>query len=118
MIHACLKNLMCSDFDLREYRPENPSSFGFFVEMEIGIANEEGTDLFQLHVCTPQWLEDQVREGGPQWIESQLVLSSYNFDELHEFLSRKINSIQGNNWMEIVSKLRLLAHWEFNGYRE
>ncbi|WP_353621951.1 Imm8 family immunity protein [Variovorax saccharolyticus] len=50
------------------------------------------------------------------WAQSRVIIDAFNYDELEEFLRRMINSIEGRDWAEIVSKLRLLARWEFDNY--
>jgi hypothetical protein len=115
-IRAELKSLICSDFDMRVYVPETPDTFAFWVEMEIGPLGQEGSDLFQVLVCTPRWLEKEVHKWGSQWSRGKLVVNSYSFDELKNFLSRTIGSIEGRDWAEVSSKIRLLAEWEFEGY--
>ena len=114
-IRAELKSLMCSDFDMRTYVPETSDTFAFWVEMEIGPVGEESSDLFQVLVCTPRWLEKEVHKWGAQWSRSKLIINSYSFNELESFVSRAIGSIEGRDWKELVSKLRLLADWEFDG---
>ncbi|WP_353621950.1 Imm8 family immunity protein [Variovorax saccharolyticus] len=55
-IRAELKGLMCSNFDLRTYAPEVPDNFGFWLEIEIGQSEKNGSEIFQLFICTPKWL--------------------------------------------------------------
>jgi len=115
-IRAELKSLMCSDFDMRTYVPETRDLFAFWVEMEIGPVGEKSSDLFQVFVCTPKWLDQEVHRWGAQWSHAKLIINSYSFSELESFLSRAVSSVEGRDWAEVASKLRLLADWEFDGY--
>lgn len=115
-IRAELKTVMCSDFDMRIYVPEIGDFFAFWMEMEIGPVGEKSSDLFQVLVCTPRWLEEEVRKWGAQWSRAKLIINSYNFNELEDFVKRAVSSVEGRDWAEVASKLRLLAEWEFDGY--
>lgn len=116
MTRAKLKELMCSDLDLRTYVPENPSVFGFCLEMKIGSDSSSGADLFQVLVCTAKWLEAEVKESGARWHRSIVMVDAYDFHQLVALVEKTINSIEGRDWSEVVAKLRLLADWEFEGY--
>jgi hypothetical protein len=71
-VRAVLKTMLAfgdgasADHSLEGYAPHNPKHFGFNAQILI---SEEGNDLadsFDLVVCSPSWLAEQVAAG--QWV--------------------------------------------------
>lgn len=114
MVRAELKNLMCGEFDLRTYVPDTPDVFGFWVELEIGIRDCLGADLFEIFVCTPKWLERKALARGPAWHRGLVVVLHFDFNELELWIQRMLSGIEGRDWKELSAKLRLIARWEFD----
>ena len=115
-VRAELKELMCSNFDLRTYVPSEPDLFGFWIEVEIGVEGQSGADLFQLFVCSPRWLNREVREKGAMWEYARVVIPAYDYLDLRSFVAKTVGAVGGKDWQEVVAQLRLLARWEFEGY--
>ncbi|MDA7418215.1 Imm8 family immunity protein [Xenophilus arseniciresistens] len=116
MIEVEIKSIIANDFDISSQFPGNPENFGFWIEMEIGQKNAASADLFQLFVCSPAWIQAQLSEDRVWWPHASLVIRHFNYFDFLETMNNKISQVQGDNWEQIVSQLRLLARWEFEGY--
>jgi hypothetical protein len=117
-VRAQLKAIISPDApDLASWQPRDPESFGIFVQALIGPAGQEGSESFQMTVCTSRWFAErgdgQIRTGL-----HHIFVPRYDFPALKEFLERQCRRLEAPTWNEIAQQLRLLGHWEFEGYRE
>lgn len=51
------------DGSLEGYSPPNREDFGFNAMVFIGIEGEEGSDLFDIVVCSPTWMSRELTSG-------------------------------------------------------
>ena len=114
---AKLRRLHSADVDLQSYRPDNPESFGFFIEFFAGPENGEGDDAFGITVCTLPWLKvnrpDEIFFG-----KNYLIVDRYDIVKIESFLSKYCDRCVGDTWIEVASKIGRIAAWEFEDYRE
>lgn len=102
---------------LENYRPEDPENFAVTVDLEIGAdSGEPGADLFQLLVCSPDWLKQQCGTSDPVWGRHILVLERFDFNKLTDAIQRLLPRMDGANWLELAGKISQYAAWEFEDY--
>lgn len=97
--------------------PQDPECFGFLAEAEIGPADSEGAELFQLQVCTPTWFKRWMQGTAVVSGEHTLFMSHYDYRALIAYLERRCRSCEGTTWADVVDKLKTLGGWEFDGSR-
>jgi hypothetical protein len=116
-MRATLKGLEF-DVDPRSL-PANPEEFSFLLRVLIGPADREGADIFDLIVCSPEWLSKKCRTEGFFPGFHHLIVTFEHYDERRpeKYLETWASRQEGGSWEEIVQNLRLLGRWEFEGYR-
>jgi Immunity protein 8 len=99
--------------------PAEPEGFHFLLRLLIGPDNSEGRDVFDLVVCSPEWLSQKCEREGFFPGFHHLIVRPQDYDErrLRRFLENWVSRQEGSTWEEIALQLRLLGSWEFEGYR-
>jgi hypothetical protein len=110
---AELKALHSPDLDLEHDRPSDDSNFGLLVQIMIGPKGEDSSDTFDAIYCTPTWLAEKAKYESPIVGQYYIVASEYNFKSLKHRLENACSTVEGNSWLELVSRLRPIGHWEF-----
>ncbi len=61
-MRAILKDLHSLELEdhLEQYRPDDPANFGTWVRLMIGPEDEPGSESFNLLICTPDWLKEEL----------------------------------------------------------
>ncbi|ANN80479.1 hypothetical protein BAU07_13345 [Bordetella flabilis] len=114
---AEIKRISSPDIDLLSFEPEDDRCFGFLLELEIGTADAEGADIFQLMVCTPQWIEQQYAGEGSIWGRGMLIVFGYDISEIQSIVRSHIGRCTAPTWEELAVKLNRITKWEFEDYR-
>jgi hypothetical protein len=103
-------------FDLEAYRPADPSSFGFLLQVLAGTSGEDGEDSFNVIVCTPRWLEERYRSTDVVLLRHHLLVSRYDWSAIARFITGYVRSCEGETWQEVATKIGRLGHWEFEDH--
>lgn len=117
-MRADLKNMYSIELpvSLKEYRPTDPKHFGISVCLEVGLLGSDATDLFDLFVCTPYWIQEQCAQEGAVWGRHMLLMPVYDCDLILQAVTRRMDACQGRDWYEVANKLAQFAAWEFEDY--
>ncbi|WP_084515563.1 immunity 8 family protein [Burkholderia sp. WSM2230] len=104
--------------DLVCYQPTERDNFGTWIRLSIGAVGQPGTDNFELLVCTPQWLSQELkREAGTRWGRHSLIVIDYDLAVITGQLQRMVQQCAGPDWQSIAVKIARFAAWEFEDYR-
>jgi len=114
-----IKNIFSPDIQesLELYKPEKDDNFGLLLEIDIGIENEEGADIFNIVLCTPKWVEEFYEKNDMLLGLYHIFVFEYNYEKLYKKL-KELMCIEGKDWDEIATKLSYIGHWEFQDYKE
>ena len=104
-MYAKLKEFSSSDVDLKDYWPEDEKNFGFWTCLMIGPENSEGSEIFQLLICTPDWLKSEYVEHQPVWGRHMLIVFEYDLAKIKATIERYVDSCSGSDWQSISLKL-------------
>lgn len=118
MITPKLKNMFSVDFDIDEYRPEIPGCFRCQLWLDIGSEDSKGADMFILTVCSPAWLQRELREKDAIWGRHLLIIPDFDAHLIQEKVESYLKECQGNTWQEVAEKVARFAAWEFEDYQE
>ena len=99
--------------DSEIYTPKN-EDIHFWIDLRIGIKNENGADDFRLLVCTPEWLFQNF--WIPKILRHTLIIRKYDLNEITKIINKYIEKCTGNDWIEIAEKLSRYFQWEFEDY--
>jgi hypothetical protein len=118
-MRAEIKSLSSLEIDdLENYAPPDPDIFRVSMCLVAGPQGEQGEETFDFQVCSPRWLEQDLREGEVVLLRHKLIMKSFDFTKVRRFVERYVRGIEGKDWEEVANKLARLGHWEFEDYRE
>jgi hypothetical protein len=117
-MRAELKELHSPDVhDLATFVPDDPARFGVLIQLIAGPEGEPGEESFDVVVCTPAWLSDQVRAHGPLSGRHHLVVETFDWPVLREYFANLVRGCEGRDWREVATKLSRHGAWEFEDHR-
>lgn len=103
---------------LEAHCPADPEKFGLSIRLEVGLVGSSATDLFDLFVCTPYWIQEQLAQEGPVWGRHILLIPRYDYDLVLQAVTRRMDACQGKDWAEVANKLSRFMAWEFEDYQQ
>jgi hypothetical protein len=104
--------------EMSHYQPADANNFGTWMRLSVGLNGERGTDNFDLFVCTPQWLSEEL-ETDPvaRWGRHFLIVKEYNLAAIADQLDRMVQRCSGDDWHDTALKIARFAAWEFEDYK-
>ncbi|WP_175932830.1 MULTISPECIES: immunity 8 family protein [unclassified Burkholderia] len=102
---------------LINYLPDDVSNFGTWIRAYIGPQGEEGSEAFDIEVCTPEWLKSRCTIEGAMWGRHMLIVGAYDYEAIKAFIERYVATCHGDDWAAIATKLSRMGAWEFEDYR-
>ncbi len=113
---AMLKSIWTIDGgDPSTFAPED-ASFSLRLRLSVGPSDAEGSESFDLLVCSPAWLATQCERDGFVTGRHHFIVNEYRFDFVRETLNKLINQYSGASWSEVGAKVARLGCWEFEDY--
>lgn len=104
--------------DPSEYVSPTPDNDAYSLRMVIGPHNSPGEESFDLTVCTPLWLAEEVHQQGPQIGRHLLVVANLDLPKAMAFLRERVeHRLSGETWHELGEKIARIGYWEFEDYR-
>ncbi len=103
--------------DFNTYRPIDEKSFSFLLTIVVGAKEMPGEELFDIEVCTPQWLMDNHNPGEMVLGKNKLIVFEFDMQRILKQLKKIFGECEGKDWNEIAIKLSRIGHWEFEDYR-
>ena len=113
---AILKELFSLDFDIESFYPDECDNFGFWLRAMIGPSDEDGSESFDIQICTPKWLLKKYSEEEILIGRHMLIVFDYDLDKIKNKIETYCKSCTGNDWQSIAGKISRLGYWEFEDY--
>jgi hypothetical protein len=104
--------------NIRTWEPDNPGEIAEIVTLDIGDKTTPGTNSFAIRVATPAGLSKLPAEHGILATRPLLIMQSYNYGDLWDWLERTVAKCEADTWNASVGELRRYFDWEYDGYRE
>jgi hypothetical protein len=114
---AELKELVCLDFDLNSYWPDDEDNFGFILRAMIGPDNGESAEAFDIQVCTFEWLKENYKLEKVFFAYQMVIVTEYDIEDIKTKIEDFCKSCVGDDWQAIAYKLNLIGGWEFENYQ-
>lgn len=113
---AILKSIWVdsADFDFDSYKPNELNKFSLWLQLKIGFDSVDESDNFQLHVCTPDWIKENI--PNHQWGRHMLIIQLYNRECIKAEIEHLINLCSCSSWSETSQKLSRFFAWEYEDY--
>jgi Immunity protein 8 len=112
-----LKSIDFGAEDLNAYVPEIPNNFCSWLTLSIGPEGVEGSNLFQVGVCTVTWLAHQLSIKNACTLRHMIVVESFDFELIKKTINEIIEKAERSSWEESVSILCRYFAWEFEDYQ-
>jgi len=118
---AIVKNIdLGSHVGFDEYCPEEEECFGLWITVHVGPDDEEGAHLYQILVCTPDWITKKYRHEhrhtGAVWGRHMLIVFRYDPDHIRREIERYVEGCTGKDFWEVAQKVARIGAWEFEDY--
>lgn len=116
---AEIKSIFSLDIesDLKNYQPDRSDNFAFNLRMIISPKGMVGEESFDLMVCTPDWLKDNINKTEILFGRHYLIVFQYDYDAIYKKLTEYVNNIEASNWDEIGTLIGRIGYWEFEDYK-
>jgi hypothetical protein len=109
------KRISSPDVEVDIWEPESRDDVYVLLEVEIGVAGEDGADIFQLMIATPEGLRRHA--GGEVIAERALVVvSDFSWAQVRKTLGAIVDRCAANDWSESVLRLQRYFSWEYEDY--
>jgi len=103
--------------DLASWRPET-ESFQVFIQLLIGTKGERGEEAFNLLVCSPSWLAEEVRKVGVVDGRHMFVVDTWNWPVISRYFRRRVTNVEAEDWDSLALILGRIGMWEYEDYKE
>ena len=118
-----LKGISVGGDSLIENQPENPNFFSLYITLSVGHENMGGSSLYELHVCSIEWLDYAIKytENRTFWGRNSLIIERFDEDVIVKVVNEKLNEISeycGKNKNSPEETFSRYAYWEFEDFNE
>jgi len=104
--------------ELESITPIEPTYAGQWIRVMAGPDDGPGEENFDLLVCTPAWLADEVSNHVAIVRRHHLIVEEWNATRVREVVTDLFTREEGKDWDELGLRLSRLGHWEFEDYQE
>lgn len=115
-MNAVVKKIFSTDVNIDSYHPNQSNTFGIWLRIIVSPKDEDGEEIFDVFVCTPEWIKSNTRDSNHRWCRHMLIVFYYNIDVIKSIIQEKIENINANNWNELALKISRYFFWEFEDY--
>jgi hypothetical protein len=98
------------------YKPANPDNFGFLIQLFIGPKDGDGSESFDIIICTPQWLSERYNKQDIIMGRHHLIVFEYNYERIIQRINKYLQHCKGETWQQVAEKVARLGLWEFEDY--
>lgn len=98
--------------DLGSHLPVDPKRFVVLVQLMVGPAGD-GEESFDLVVCTPAWLSEQLEKNVAVDLRHHLLVASWDWEPILQHIESALAEIDEPTWPEVAAVVGRLGRWEF-----
>lgn len=116
-MHGLLKSIWTIDGeDASQVIPDDAKCFSIWLRLHVGPSNGEGSESFDVNVCSPCWRAGQCARDGFVVGRHHFVVNEYRFELIRDKLAQLISGCSGTTWHEAATKVARIGGWEFEDY--
>ena len=104
--------------DLEHFVPKKFNDFSVLIQAFIGPTNGPGEESFDFVLCTPIWIENEIKKDKYLFGKGFLIVNEYHYESLLNIIQGLCKRVSGNDWNTIAKKLSRFGNWEFEDYQE
>lgn len=102
--------------DLKKNIPPDPKHFCILVQAMIGPEEGEGEESFDILLCTPSWLAENLDTNAYTWGRFYLFVPKYDFAIVWKAVENICSGIDVPDWDSAAAVLSQYGKWEFENY--
>lgn len=103
--------------DLETVVPPDPDFVAQWVRVMAGPQDDRGEESFDVLVCTPGWLAEEVSRNPPVVGRHHLIVDGWDAGRVRQTLTDLFTREEGDDWADLAVRLGRLGRWEFEDYR-
>ncbi|MGM7648889.1 Imm8 family immunity protein [Nocardia sp. JW2] len=88
------------------------------IRFLAGPQGMRGEESFDLLVCTPRWIAEQVNLTGMIIGRHKIIVDRIDLDAVTQYLRGYVAGLDEPTWPELAAKLARIGMWEFEDYSE
>jgi len=122
-MNICLKSIDVGGDYLSDHKPDSLEFFSLWITVTVGLVGQDGGSLYQLHVCTPDWIKYALQyeaDDASLWGRHMLIVEKFDADKIEILIEKKVEEISmtfpDDEPVELSKKVGRYAHWEFEDY--
>lgn len=117
-MRAAIRHIVTMDDEpLEMAKIDNPNNAGHWVRILAGPAGGLGEESFDVNVCTPDWLRDEVERTGPMVGRHLLIVGRWDAEKIRLVITGLVARVEGLDWQAVAEQLGRIGYWEFEDYR-
>ncbi len=117
-MRAIVRSIHSPDVDLSRDCVDDPTDFGFLLQLIVGPAGGEGEESFDVMVCTPTWAGKIVKKQGPLIGRHYLFVERFDVERITDYLRAQVEGLEADTWQGLAEKIARIGKWEFEDYSE
>jgi len=83
----------------------------------IGPKDRDGAEAFDMLVCTPVWLKQELASYKSLSGRGMIIVEEYDYDEILSYIEKKIIVCNDKDWSKAAIKLSRFSFWEYEDYQ-
>ena len=99
------------------FRPSDEEKFSIHLRLIAGPKGLAGEESFDFTVCTPKWLDENLKESDVLVGRHYIFVKRYDYAQICKKIEKIVNSCAAESWQQVGPKLGRLGLWEFEDYR-
>jgi len=111
-----LRSLELED-NLINYWPADALNFSCWIRAMIGPKDQNGSEAFDMLVCTPTWLQNELASNKVLSGKGMIIVEEYDYDVILSYVEKKIMACNDKDWSESAIKLSRFSFWEYENYQ-
>jgi len=84
--------------------------------MMIGVEGKDGEESFDVFVCTPAYVANELKRNKFIFGRFYLFVDEYNFSGIKNFIDNYLSKLEVNSWQDMAKEMSKYAKWEFEDY--
>ncbi|WP_216819765.1 Imm8 family immunity protein [Frondihabitans sp. 762G35] len=104
--------------DLDSIAPEQLTHIAQWIRVLAGPDDGPGEESFDLLVCTPSWLAQELSRGPAIVGRHHLIIERWDAARVRAVVTDLFTGEEADDWQDLGPRLGRLGHWEFEDYRQ
>lgn len=102
--------------EVDSYAPSDPGRFGILIQLMVGPVGQDGEESFDVVLCAPRWLAEQVGETGVLDLRHHLLVNEWDWGRVLDCIERFLASVEAPSWSEVAAIVGRIGRWEYEDY--